>query len=373
MLWKTHIRISNEVLRRLGINLSSEVYSKFKEGIIAPDQWKDYPHHHGKSEVIKNNLMSARLHYLKEDLAYAYYHLGVALHYIQDSYTSVVSYRGPNSPIWHQKYEQYIENSEFVYNLENTIQYFFRNDGAQLTWYSELARKLSGKVEGKASTLRAATLVGNYESQKTGKAKVDLNMALKASLVVTESILSSKTSNALQTQLNSTLAQYQTYLKNSEIESSNRLIRLIQERDQLDSRRVQSNGVVSKIKNWIIGTRISFRNWRANSSSTKYFSRSHLKRVADSYKKATKNVIKPYEGWYNFQVPQLNIDIVKRHLLSVQEVAGFLDVSENSVKELFSKEGVPNYSVGNMELVRRTELNKALNHFPLKGVREIQS
>jgi len=144
MLWKTHIRISNEVLRKLGINLSSEVYSKFKDGILAPDKWKDYPHHHGKSQRIKNNLIQARQWYLKEKLPNAFYYLGVALHYIQDSYTSVISYRGPNNQIWHQNYEQYIENSEFVYNLENTNQYFFRYDSSQLQVFGiskDLVRK----------------------------------------------------------------------------------------------------------------------------------------------------------------------------------------------------------------------------------------
>ena len=40
MLWKTHIRISNEALRRLDITLTNDVYSRFKEGIIAPTNGK---------------------------------------------------------------------------------------------------------------------------------------------------------------------------------------------------------------------------------------------------------------------------------------------------------------------------------------------
>jgi len=52
MLWKTHVRISFEVLRRLGISLTDEVAQSFKNGIVAPDQWKDFPHHHGKSEIL---------------------------------------------------------------------------------------------------------------------------------------------------------------------------------------------------------------------------------------------------------------------------------------------------------------------------------
>ena len=106
MLWKTHIRISNEVLRRLEITLSNDVYERFKEGVIAPDRWKDYPHHYGKSDEIARNLLSARQFYLQDNLQDAFYYLGVALHYIQDSYTSVISYDSPNNQMWHQNYEQ---------------------------------------------------------------------------------------------------------------------------------------------------------------------------------------------------------------------------------------------------------------------------
>ena len=145
MLWKTHIRISNEVLRRLKITLSDDVYARFKEGVLAPDQWKDYPHHHSKSDAIARNLLYARQLYLQNNLQDAFYYLGLALHYIQDSYTSVISYNSPNNQIWHHNYEQSIEDSDFVYDLEKTIQYFFANDHSQLNKYFEIQTSLSRK------------------------------------------------------------------------------------------------------------------------------------------------------------------------------------------------------------------------------------
>ena len=53
MQWNTHRRISFEVLRRLEVSLTPEVSQRFQDGIVAPDQWKDYPHHYGKSEKIR--------------------------------------------------------------------------------------------------------------------------------------------------------------------------------------------------------------------------------------------------------------------------------------------------------------------------------
>jgi len=67
MLWKTHLRISFEVMRILEVSLSDEVRQSFKNGILAPDKWKDYPHHHGKSQRIKAYLMGSRRYFLKDD------------------------------------------------------------------------------------------------------------------------------------------------------------------------------------------------------------------------------------------------------------------------------------------------------------------
>lgn len=149
MLWKTHISISNQVLRTIGINLSDEVYSKYKAGIIAPDQWQDFPHHYGKSNDITKYLLYARQSYLQDNLEDTFYYLGVAMHYIQDSYTSVISYRSQSNQIWHHNYEQSIEDSPFVEDLQKTIQYYFRDDYSQLNKYSKIALTLSGKIEGK--------------------------------------------------------------------------------------------------------------------------------------------------------------------------------------------------------------------------------
>ena len=65
--------------------------------------------------------------------------------------------------------------------------------------------------------------------------------------------------------------------------------------------------------------------------------------VANYYRSSNKGMVAPYAGWYNFQIPQINIDIVKRDLLSIQEIAGYFGVNEYSVKELLKKGNVPSY------------------------------
>jgi hypothetical protein len=372
MLWKTHIRICYEALRRLGITLSDEVDESFREGIVQPDKDRGPydKHHHGKSAEIEDNLMKARGYFLQDDLPYAFFHLGVALHYIQDSYTSVITYNSPKNQMWHQNYEQNIEDAPFVMDVEKTIQYCFHDDSSQLRKYFELAKHFSAKVEGKEATLRAATLVEEYPSNQTGKPKIDLNMALKASFVVTESVLSFKTCPTLEAQIKDVLAQHETFLRNAEIESSDKIINLIEEREQLVNKRVPPTGIVSKIKNWIIGVRIALKDNAAISKYKSYVSRKHLENVASFYRNATNRIVSPYVGWYNFQVPEINIGIVKRDLLSIQEIAGYFGVTEYSVKELLKKDNAPSFHIGNRELTRRPQLDRILSQFPLNGLRE---
>jgi len=164
----------------------------------------------------------------------AFYYLGVALHYIQDAYTTVISYNSRNNQAWHRNYEQGIENSDFVNNIESAIQYFFQNDNYQLYKFSNIASQLSRKVEGKYETLRIATIVGAYQSQQTGKPKVDLNLALKACIVITESVISPKNNIQLYLALKQSLTYHETQLHNVELAVSKQIIEVARQIESLE-------------------------------------------------------------------------------------------------------------------------------------------
>jgi len=196
MLWKTHLRISFEVLRRLEISLSPEVSQRFKDGIIAPDKWKDFPHHHGKSEQIKRYLIKSRGYFLQNDFPNAFFNLGVALHYIQDSHTSFASFYPK-----HQSWEESIEYAHFTHDLKKTINYSLRDKSWERERCLKLADSLSKDAQGRDNTLYLATLSGHEASKSFAKPIVDLNLALRASYIVTESVLSSKNCPALENKL----------------------------------------------------------------------------------------------------------------------------------------------------------------------------
>jgi hypothetical protein len=374
MQWVTHIRICKKVLYELGVTPSSIEASKLREGVVEPDKWGDWPHHHGKSGDIERYIMSARRSFLQNDFSNAYYYLGFALHYIQDAYTSVKHYDSPNNQKWHQNYEQEIESERFVLDLEREIQYRFRNDYPEMKKYSDIARDLSRNVEGKNDTLRVATLVGRTPSLKLGKAIIDLNMALKASYVVSKSVLlSPKNCPELDATLSRILKEHERLLQNMELSFSSEIANLVRQRDALKGKIVHESGFVRKIKNWFYGVRVGLQNRRIDGKMREYNSQSHLHRVVGEYKHATNMTISPYEGWYNFQIPTINFGVVAKEVLTIAEVSAHLGFDTDTIRALLGKGGHPCLFVGNKELILRSELNEVLSRFTPNGIREYKS
>lgn len=364
MLWKTHLRISFKVLRRLGIeSLSNEVAQSFKTGIFTPDQLKDYPHHYGKSESIKEHLMRSRGYFLQDDWPNAFFNLGVALHYIQDSYTSMPS----DYPEHHYNWEVSISHANFTGDLKETITCSLGNNGYERDRCLKLANILSEKAQGRDNTLYMATLSGHAASKSFAKPIVDLNLGLRASYVVTESVLSSKNCPALEVKLREVLSNYEALMRTAEVELSNKIIRLANERDELRKRKVPQSGIVSKMKNWILGIRIRLKDSAVNSNNNYYTQQKHFEKVVREYMEAVNMTVTPYSGWYNFQIPKISPNVVCKELLSVQEIAEVSGENEHVLKESLSRVNVSTYHVGSRELVTRAELDRFLSQFPVKG------
>lgn len=370
MLWKTHLRISFEVLRKLRITLTDEVKQSFRDGIIAPDQWKDFPHHHGKSNDIRNHLMKSRGYFLQDNLPKAYFHLGVALHYIQDSYTSVKSYKSPKNQQWHQNWEERIENCYFASDLEKTINRFLDDNRSQRERCLRLAKILSAGASGRYNTLYKATLSGQQPSESSAKPVVDLNLGLRASYVVAKSVLSSKSCPDLENKLNKNLTDYEGLMMFAEKDLSDKIVRLINEREDFQKRKVAESGIVAKLKNWILGLRIRLKDFSANSNYKSYTQRKHLKKVEKQYLKAVNKTVASYTGWYNFKIPRINLNVVRRELFSIQEVTEILGEREHVLKQSLTDLNVSRFQVKNWELIRRSELDKFLKQNPVNGLTE---
>jgi len=312
MLWRTHIRIANGVLRKLGMSTSSVEANRLRDGVVTPDKWKDYPHHEGKSGAIRKYILGARKLFLNDDLTNACFNLGVALHYIQDSYTTLSS-RSRH----HTRWEQQIEQSYFVDNLEELVASAFHDRPYQREEYGKIAKLLSNEVEGKEETLKLATMPGpglsSWSNRKWGRPNVDLNFAFRVSFVVAKSVFNpKKTYPKLQTELKHLLMEYEDKLREAENVLANKIVELIEKRDALKKGR--KNGVFTTVRNYFRALSSKIYGYRAESKIKKYEQQKHLKAIVRKYKKNANIRVAPHSDWYNIIIPEIDVNIVERRL-----------------------------------------------------------
>jgi len=363
---RTHVRICFKVLEILRLPWSTPEASRLREGVLDPDRNRsEYSRHHwGKSEEIERSLKYARRCFLQDNFLDAYYYLGTALHYIQDAYTSVVTYNSPNNHIWHQKWEQDIEDSHFLPDVESAIQYSFRDNYSKMRRYSDLAQYLSRTVEGRDATLRTATMVGHEPSRESGKPIIDLNLALRASYVVSKSILSPKNCPELEATLAKTKRDYERLLQDSEFLISAELTELVRKRDVLKGKIVQEPGIVRKMKNWLYDVRAGLKNPQIDHKFWEYASQSHFHRVAKEYDNEVSKTTFPFEGWYNFRVPNIDFSIVEKDISTIADVSSNFGLGTDTIRALLGQCGYSCLVVGDKEMIRMSELNDTLKRTP---------
>ena len=360
MLWRTHIRISYKILDRLGIPKSGAEAASLREGIIAPDKWKDFPHHHDKDSDIEEHIMKARGFFLDNDLENACFHLGVALHYVQDSYTSL-STRSE----YHTRWEEQMDEAYFTDNIQRLVEKAFYNRPDRREEYMELADFLSEKIEGKEATLRLATMQGPGLSfwgyREWGKPYVDVNLALKASYLIAESVFGPKINPELQEKLKSVQREYENKLKEAEVSFANSIIESVRRKYEMENRK-RKDGVFQTIKNgfWIgMAKRYEFR---ANRKLDRYKQQKHLIEVLKEYRKVMDKAVMPHRYWYHYNIPTIQLDVVDKELLSVGEASENLQIEESVIRDLIARNMILRYCVRDEELISKSELAK---HFQI--------
>jgi hypothetical protein len=345
--------LANEILYELNVSKSSVEAERFREGSVAPDKWADYPHHYDKERKIRRYLVEARRFCLKGDMPSTFFSLGVAFHYIQDSYTSLTS-RSPKHTSW----EEQIEEAQLVSDLANLVDWAFRGRKNLREEYMRIVRLLSGNIEGEKATLQVAVLAGD-QYQEYGHPKVDLNFAFRACHSIATSVLSPKINPQLQLELNRILAEHERTLKETEISIADELVRLVKKREELKKKK-KSSGVLSSINNYFLSIVGGIYNLRIGRKNKHYKQQRHLKKVAQRYRETAQDKAAPHQQWYNITIPQINIQIVKRELLTTQEASYDFLVSETLIRELAEKGRISLYRIKDTELIRRPELTDAL-------------
>jgi len=225
MLFRTHIRIAKKIAVQLALN--SEQTECLVKGSLRPDYWKDHPHHHGKKSQIRQYIAYSRKFYLENAVPESLFYLGIALHYIQDSWVTL--------PGWHEQhkwYEAEVDREQFIEDLlklaeETDVSDLWRNVSydnfeecrvhfyeiaVQLKKFEQLCRSSFRTCTGEfieEKTLEIATL----ERPKLGSPALDLNFAYKISFLVAASVYTTKISQTLQERLTGLRNKYRAKLE----------------------------------------------------------------------------------------------------------------------------------------------------------------
>jgi hypothetical protein len=353
MKWKTHIRITKEIIQRLNLKLTSEEFEQLIEGVIYPDKvLKDYPHHYGKSSSIKDNLLRARVAFLNDRNLEAYHHLGIALHYIQDSFTTYPSFLPK-----HDQWEEWIENCYYTSDLEYNINNKVRNNVEKNRCFF-LAQELNYNVEGKYNTLRIACINGHEKNETTiASPLVDFNLGYRASLVITKSILSPKNNPTLNAQLNNILNKYQNYLINSEKNASSNLLKMVSDKNRLITQIESNPGIISKIKNWIVKQKINRIENKIDKYLSSYIRRDHLHDFDPQYIKETKDIDNENCYWYFYQIPTLNYNSVPFELIDLKYICNINNINEIKLKNMLLENNIPINNINNNEYINKSDFD----------------
>jgi len=180
----THIRLANQIVSKTGISIYSEEAKYLRGGSIAPDQWKNYPHHYGKEGSIRNQIIKSRKCWLRGEKEDCCFRLGVAFHYLADKWTLM---RGSDKR--HASWERSIDDSTFVDETNWVVQRSGLSNLEKEQYYS-LLEKLEDEPLGKDETLQLACL--NRPSHWSDPS-IDLNMAYRVCLRTAQSVFSSTT------------------------------------------------------------------------------------------------------------------------------------------------------------------------------------
>lgn len=355
MLWKTHIRITNEIINQLKLSKSSHEANRLRQGSIDPDRWKDNSHDKGKSSEIKHRLLKSRKSYLKNELPDAYYNLGVALHYIQDKYTTLTPH-----PRHHNKSENQIQQAYFTYDLESLIEKSFQNNSEQKKEYLKYIEILSNDVIGKTDTLNLASLRGprvlNKNNRKFGNPYVDLNIACKVSLIIAKSVLGKKTNNALQQKVKNIQKFYEKILVKTEMSFVEEIIGINKKIIDFEKRK-EKNGIFKiLLKNFLFYYLRKYDS-ELHKKLRDYETQKHLEKIIYDYISSVEEEIFPHRDWFNIFIPQIDINIVKNELVTLSEASQIFN-TKGVLNDLIRKKDIFKYRIENKEYLRRSEVEK---------------
>ncbi|MHC1680192.1 MAG: hypothetical protein AB9860_02950 [Methanomassiliicoccales archaeon] len=338
MLRSTHMKITNEVLEELNVDLPSEIRSELLRGVVFPDDEKKRngtreSHHFGRSREIGDHLVRARCCFVNGDLANSFFLLGVALHYIQDSYVTCRSTNGERHFEYERKMDDYYPNPD----IEGSIRTYLSNQQYLMNGCLRMAQALKNDdIKGAKQTLSIARLNARdrpHDHEANGV--IDYTLSYLATLTLVRAVILDPIKHPqLDYDLNKLHQDSEKGLNDIEIQLSNSLINKIGERNRLASSKNQSEGIVARIKNWMLKRKMSRLDQEIRSMNDHYFNRRHLQPLIWDYLMRAERIANLYDGWYAYKIKEIDISGIPQMIDRVQmanDVFGTVDIIKRQV------------------------------------------
>lgn len=322
-------------MNELKIDLPEDIKSELLSGVVYPDEEKKRngtkdSHHYGRAREITLNVTEARNNLLIGNHKKAFFYLGVALHYIQDSYVTCKS----SNPDEHLRYEGKMDFCYPTNDIETSIQKYLSDQKYLMNDCLRMALAIkSDNLFGKQNTINIARLnARDRPHELRANEVIDLTLGYLASYVVVKSIvLDPINCSQLDCGLNRLHKENVTRLMEIENQLSNNIFQMIGERNRLVSTKNHSNGIIPKIKNWLLKRKIKEKDVVIGLLNSTYFNRDHLKIMIFDYQKEAEGLARKYDGWYSFQIKEINISQIPQEIVQI-DTSNDLFVMINIVK-----------------------------------------
>ena len=165
---------------------------------------------------------------------------------------------------------------------------------------------------------------------------------------------------SLEQDLQQTLVNYESLLQKTETAFADTIVELVKKRDNLKERVRKTKDVTSKINDFFLNLMIGIRSFQVTRKLKKYDQKEHLGNVAKEYRRVAQQKSAPHVGWYVFEIPEINIDLVEKELLPNEEIHQLFRLTDDSIRNLIEQKKIACYNIGNRHIIRRQDLNKIM-------------
>jgi hypothetical protein len=282
MKWEAHTRTAQKILSDFDAYHFQKYEKDLINGIIYPDSNDPKPHR-DRDEAVRNNIRKARDRRLEYNPSDSFFYLGMAFHYIQDSWMGI----DPDHEDY-TRYEKQIDKSTLLDMGEDLFRYYPVKRNRVLTQFKELDKCLSVPLKNTEEMYALISAGSPFEST----AFLDLNLSYRICRRVAEMVLKPMLKTSLDENLSRLHVEYTEKLVSCEDNERESLFLLEENIGK------SSQGLLFGVEAWK-------KRQDLNKKTTLYGNGRHLEKTFKTYRREADALAKPYIDWYNVKIPDL--------------------------------------------------------------------